>query len=243
MIASAPGRLYIVATPIGNLKDISARAIEVLQSVTCIACEDTRTALNLLGRLSIKPPRLVSFFEHNEQRRAEQIISLLKQGSDVALISAAGTPTISDPGFRLVERCVAEGIPLTPIPGPCAAIAALCASGLPTDKFLFLGFPARKGTKLSLFLDRVVEPERTCVFYLPARRLAEILDALDHRAPAARVVIARELTKPYEEFLRGTPAQLSASLAGRDIKGECTVVVYVGPPCGASAASPLGRGT
>lgn len=221
------GTLFCVATPIGNIKDISPRAVEVLRSVSYIACEDTRSTVRLLSSLSIRPPRLLSFFEHNESRRAVEIVGLLKQGNDVALISEAGTPTISDPGYRLVALCAAEKIPITPIPGPCAAIAALCASGLPTDRFLFLGFPPRKGAKLARFMEQALQPGRTSVFYLPARRVGGMLTAIGERSPEAKVVIARELTKTYEEFLRGTPLELAALLKDRTLKGECTLVVHV----------------
>jgi len=227
MTSEGGGRLFCVATPLGNPGDLTPRAAQILGDVSVIACEDTRTAGRLLSQLRIRGPRLLSLFEHNEMRRVDQILTLLEEGHDVALISEAGTPTISDPGYRLVSRCAEEGVPIVPLPGPCAAVAALAVSGLPTDKFLFLGFPPRKGGKLKTFLDRATQVELTTIIYLPVRRLPGFLEQLRARAPVARVVVAREMTKRFEEFLRGTPAQLLALLEGRSLKGECTLVVYV----------------
>jgi len=207
--------------------DITFRAVEVLRSVPYIACEDTRTTARLLSRLQIKGQKLISLFEHNESRRVGRLLALLKGGADIALVSEAGTPTISDPGFRLVTRCVEEGVFVVPIPGPCAALAALSVSGLPMDKFLFLGFPPKKGAKLGRFLSRATQPQLTSVVYLPARRLESFLALLDERAPAARMVVAREMTKVYEEFIRGSPHELLELLRERPVKGECTLVIYV----------------
>jgi len=220
------GTLYVVATPVGNLKDITLRAIEVLRSVPLVACEDTRSAGRLLAALDIRGPRFTSLFEHNELRKVEQLVDHLRSGLDAALISEAGTPTVSDPGYRLVARCREEGLSVVPIPGACAAIAALSASGLPTDKFLFVGFPPRKGTRLARFLRRLAAPARTGIAYLPARRLDEILGLLAGSVPDARVVLARELTKKFEEFLSGTPAELTREIALHPRKGECTLLVY-----------------
>lgn len=226
LTASDTGTLFVVATPLGNLKDITLRAIEVLRSVPLVACEDTRTAGRLLAALDIRGPRFTSLFEHNELRKVDQIVDHLRSGLDAALISEAGTPTISDPGYRLVARCREEGLSVVPIPGACAAIAALSASGLPTDKFLFIGFPPRKGARLARFLKRLAAPARTGIAYLPARRLDEILALLAESVPDARVVLARELTKKFEEFLSGTPAELFREIASRPRKGECTLLVY-----------------
>ncbi len=224
--SSSAGTLYVVATPVGNLKDITLRAIEVLRAVPLVACEDTRSAGRLLAALDIRGPRFTSLFEHNEQRKVEQLVEHLGAGHDAALISEAGTPTISDPGYRLVARCREAGIRVVPVPGPCAAVAALSASGLPTDKFLFLGFPPRKGIRLARFLKRLAAPARTGIAYLPARRLDEILGLLAESFPAARVVLARELTKKFEEFLSGSPAELLQDVSSRPRKGECTLLVY-----------------
>jgi 16S rRNA (cytidine1402-2'-O)-methyltransferase len=224
--SSNAGTLYVVATPIGNLRDITLRAVDVLRSVPLVACEDTRSAGRLLAALEIRGPRFTSLFEHNEQRKVEQLIDHLRSGLDAALISEAGTPTVSDPGYRLVARCRELGLPVVPIPGPCAAVAALSASGLPTDRSLFLGFPPRKGARLARFLKRLAAPARTGIAYLPARRLDEILALLSESAPESSVVIARELTKKFEEFLCGSPATLLQEVARHPRKGECTLLVY-----------------
>lgn len=227
MTRALPGTLFCIATPIGNLRDITLRAIDTLKAVSHLACEDTRSAGRLLAALEIRGPRFISLFEHNEQRRVGQILALLARGEDVGLISEAGTPTISDPGYRLVVACVEAGITVTPIPGPSAVTAALSAAGLPTDKFLFLGFPARKGTKLRRYLDQLTQPGRTAVGYLPARRLTTLLEEVELLAPAAQIVVARELTKKFEQFLRGTPRELLDELAEKAPRGECTILVYV----------------
>jgi 16S rRNA (cytidine1402-2'-O)-methyltransferase len=225
MPAGSSGTLYCVALPIGNPEDLTLRAAATLRRTPYLACEDTRSAGRLLAGLGIAGPRLLSLFEHNEARRLDQVVAILRAGQDVALISEAGTPTISDPGYRLVARCVEEGIAVVPIPGACAAVAALSASGLPTDRFLFLGFPPRKGSKLARFMQAVVEPQRTAVVYLPARRVPEFLEDLAGRAPEAQVVIARELTKTWEEFIRGTARLLAQGVPA--LRGECTLVIYV----------------
>ncbi len=226
MHLDAPGRLFCVATPIGNLGDITLRALETLRSVHTIACEDTRTTGRLLALLEIPRPRLVSYHDHNESRRVGQIVALLEQGNDVALVSDAGTPTISDPGYRVVSRCAEEGIEVIPIPGPCAAIAALCASGLPTDRFLFLGFPAKKGAKLQRFMAQALEPQRTAVVYLPMRRLQGFLEDVMGRAPETQVVVSRELTKAHEQLVRGTVGDVLTGIAEIPQKGECTLLLY-----------------
>jgi 16S rRNA (cytidine1402-2'-O)-methyltransferase len=228
MAAPLPaGTLYVIALPIGNRDDLSPRAAARLAAVGHVASEDTRSALRLLRLLGFAPPRMWSLFEHNEEGRVPQLLALLSRGEDVALISEAGTPTVSDPGYRLVKACAEAGVKVVPVPGPCAAVAALCASGLPTARFLFLGFPPRKGAKLDAFLADALCPGRTAVVYLPARRVAEFLGEVERRVPATQVVIARELTKTFEEFVRGRPAELRAQLASRELLGECTLVLYV----------------
>ena len=226
-MAADTGTLYVIATPIGNIRDMPPRGVDVLQSVDWVACEDTRSAGRLLSALSASGAKLLSCFEHNEERRTGQILELLRRGEDVALVSEAGTPTVSDPGYRLVSRCVEEGLTVSPVPGPCAAVAALSASGLPTDRFIFLGFPPKKGSKLDSYLTEAVAPARTAVCYLPARRGPAFLEKLAERAPNAQVVVARELTKTYEEFLRGSPGELLQLLSDRQLRGECTVLIYV----------------
>jgi 16S rRNA (cytidine1402-2'-O)-methyltransferase len=226
MHSDSPGRLFCVATPIGNLGDITRRALETLGSVTCIACEDTRTTGRLLSLLDIPRPRLISYHDHNESRRVGQIIALLEQGNDVALVSDAGTPTISDPGYRVVSRCAEEGIEVVPIPGACAAVAALCASGLPTDRFLFLGFPAKKGAKLKRFLAQALETQRTSIVYLPMRRLQSFLQLVAEEAPETQVVVCRELTKAHEQLVRGVVTEVLEKLDEIPEKGECTLLLY-----------------
>jgi len=220
------GTLFVVATPIGNLSDITLRAVETLKTAEVIACEDTRRTRKLLSHLGVATPRLVSLHEHNEERRLGQLRETLLGGADVVLVSDAGTPTVSDPGYRLVADCVANDIPVVPIPGPCAAIAALAASGLPTDRFLFLGFPPHKKSKLDAYLDEALSPGRTSLLYAPLRRVPGLLERMAARAPDARLVIARELTKVHEQFIRGTVEELLAGIDKIPLKGECTIAVY-----------------
>jgi 16S rRNA (cytidine1402-2'-O)-methyltransferase len=219
-----PGRLYIVGTPIGNLEDITLRALRVLGEVAAIACEDTRQTVKILNRYGLKKP-LLSYFQPREGQRIPEIIGLLKAGKDVALVSDAGTPGISDPGFPLIREALKEGLPVIPIPGPSAAMAALSAGGLPTHRFLFVGFPPPKRTGLLKSLVALGGESATLVFYLPTRRLAEFLEAVRETLGDRRVVVGRELTKVHEEFLRGTAAELAAAIGARVLKGEATVLV------------------
>jgi len=218
------GRLFVVATPIGNLEDITLRALRVLGEVAAIACEDTRQTLKLLNRYNIRKP-LISYYHPREGRRVPEIIRMLKDGRDVALVSDAGTPGISDPGFPLIRAALKEGIPVIPIPGPAAVTAALSAAGLPTHRFLFAGFPPPKTTGLKKSLAALSREEATLVFYLPTRRIAEFLTAVIEIMGDRRVVVARELTKVHEEFLRGQASELAAGLSGRALKGEAAVLV------------------
>ena len=220
----APGRLFIVATPIGNLEDITLRALRVLGEVHAIACEDTRETVKVLNRYGIKKP-LISYFHPREGRRVPEIIGHLEQGRDVALVSDAGTPGISDPGFPLIREALKKGLPVVPIPGPSAVTAALSASGLPTHRFLFAGFPPPKKSGLRRSLETLKETEATLVFYLPTRRLADFLEAVLGCLGDRRVVVARELTKVHEEFFRGTASELRDSLGHRALKGEATVLI------------------
>ena len=233
------GTLYVVATPIGNLEDITLRAARILGEVEAIACEDTRQTLKLLNRLGIKK-RLISYFHPQEGRRVPEIVALLESGKDVALVSDAGTPGISDPGFPLIREALKRAFPVVPVPGPSALAAALSASGLPTHRFLFLGFPPpkREGTR-KLLVSLESEPA-TLVFYLPTRRIAEFLAIVLETLGDRRVVIARELTKIHEEFIRGGAAELAAALAGRSLKGEATVLV-AGSPQGKPSTKPSGK--
>jgi len=222
--ASSQGRLYIVATPIGNLDDLTFRALQTLQDVDAIACEDTRQTRKLLLRYNLRK-RLLSYFQPREKPQAEVILELLKQGRDVALVSDAGTPGISDPGFPLIQRALEEDIEIVPIPGASALTAALCAAGLPTHRFLFLGFPPPKQQATRTLLLSLREEAATLVFYLPLRRLSRFLEAIQEQLGGRRVVIARELTKLHEEFLRGTPKELLEQLQGRTVKGEATLLI------------------
>ena len=215
------GELYVVATPIGNLKDITLRALEVLKEVPVIACEDTRRALKLLSHFQISGKKLIPYHEHNEKESAEKVVKLLKDGTSVALISDAGTPTISDPGYRLVRKAWEEGIRVVPVPGPSAVIAALSASGLPTDKFLFFGFLPRKEAKLKEALKEIVSYPFTVVAYESPHRVERTLEVLSEVSPDRPIVVARELTKLNEEFIRGKPEEVLKKLVeGGKVKGE-----------------------
>jgi len=218
------GRLYVVGTPIGNLEDITFRAVRILGEVAAIACEDTRQTVKILNRYGLKKP-LISYFHPREGQRIPEIIRLLKEGKDVALVSDAGTPGISDPGFPLIREALREGVPVVPVPGPAAVTTALSAAGLPTHRFLFLGFPPPKSTGLRKLLAARIDEEATLVFYLPTRRIPEFLEAVGDVLGDRRVVVARELTKVYEEFLRGTVTELAAAIGSRALKGEATVLV------------------
>jgi 16S rRNA (cytidine1402-2'-O)-methyltransferase len=218
------GRLFIVATPVGNLEDITLRALHVLGEVEAVACEDTRETLKLLNKYGLKK-RLISYFHPREGQKIPEIIGLLKSGRDVALVSDAGTPGISDPGFPLIREALKQGIQVVPIPGPSAVAAALSAAGLPTHRFLFAGFPPPKKSGLRKLLLGLKDEPATLVFYLPTRRVLEFLEAVLAGLGDRRVVIARELTKIHEEFIRGTASELLRDLEKRPLKGEATVLV------------------
>jgi 16S rRNA (cytidine1402-2'-O)-methyltransferase len=218
------GPLYIVATPIGNLEDITLRAIRILGEVSLIAAEDTRHTQKLLSHYDIHRP-LTSYHDHNKEQKAEVIIERLKDGQSVALVSDAGTPGISDPGYYLVNRAIEEGIAVVPIPGPTAALSALSVSGLPTDSFVFEGFlPARRAQRLRK-LETLKAEARTIIFYEPPHRilacLKDVLEVLGDR----RVVLARELTKIHEETMRGKISDIINTVTARTLKGEITLIV------------------
>src|SRR3981081_3125167 len=223
----APGSaLYLVATPIGNLEDITLRALRVLKEVDLIACEDTRQTLKLLSHYGIKT-RLVSYHEHNEMTKAAELVVDLEGGAKIALVTDAGMPGISDPGFRLIALAIRHHVPVVPIPGASAFLAALVASGLPTDSFRFRGFlPAKSGQRRKL-LESVRECPRTQVFYEAPHRLLETLaDVVEVLGNDRHVVVAREVTKLHEEFLRGRVAEVLERLKARgDVKGEITLLI------------------
>ena len=221
----APG-LYIVATPIGNLEDITLRALRVLRQADLIACEDTRHTQKLLNHFGITTPTQ-SYHEHNEARRAQDLVERIAGGGSVALVSDAGMPGISDPGAHVIQAAVARRLKVVAIPGPSALVTALVTSGLPTERFHFVGFlPARSGERRNM-LEELANVTDTLIFYEAPHRIGEmLLDLEDQFGSDRQVVIARELTKVHEEFLRGTAAELAKELAKRaTTKGEITVVV------------------
>jgi 16S rRNA (cytidine1402-2'-O)-methyltransferase len=219
------GTLYIVATPIGNLDDITFRAIETFEKVDIIAAEDTRHTKKLLTHFNIKS-RLIAYHEHNEAESTVGILEKLKTGSSVALVSNAGTPTISDPGYRLINTVIKENIPIVPIPGASAAITALSASGLPSDSFCFIGFLPAKKRKRSERLAQLTGIAATLIFYESPRRILALMDEMIAIMGDRYAVLSREMTKTYEEFLRGNLSELIAQLKSRQaIKGEITLLV------------------
>jgi 16S rRNA (cytidine1402-2'-O)-methyltransferase len=218
------GRLYLVSTPIGNLEDITLRAIKILRQVDLIAAEDTRRARRLLARYRAKPP-LTSLFEHNEPAKKDALVKRLVEGHDIALISDAGTPGVSDPGFRLVKRAIEEGIEVIPIPGPSAHVAALVVSGLPTDSFHFFGFLPPKGAKRKKRLEAIKELRGTIILYEAPHRLLRTLQDIEDCCGDRHVVVARELTKLYEEVIRGPIVEVLERLEGRKMRGEITIVM------------------
>ncbi len=230
-----PGTLYLVATPIGNLEDITLRALRVLRECDVVAAEDTRHTGQLLKHFGITKP-LLSYFKFNEARRSTEFVERLRRGEKIALVTDAGSPGISDPGGRVVAAAVAAGCRVEPVPGACALIAGLTASGLPTDEFHFVGFLPHKSGQRANRLASLVAVPGTLVFYESPFRIERLVAELMVAFPARRVVLARELSKKFEEWLRGTPAELAAQLAARPRKGE--FVVCVGPAEGDGPAVP-----
>ena len=219
------GVLYIVATPIGNLEDITLRALRVLKEVDLIAAEDTRHTRILLSHYDIRTP-LTSYHEHNERTKAQPLVERLLGGENIALVSDAGTPAISDPGYRLVVDAIHAGIRVIPLPGAAALAAALSAGGLPTDRFAFEGFlPAKKHERRAR-LQELKNDARTLVFYEAPHRLNESLQDMQQIIGERQIAIGRELSKVHEEFLRGTVSEVMARLADREVKGEITIVVH-----------------
>jgi 16S rRNA (cytidine1402-2'-O)-methyltransferase len=218
------GVLYLVATPIGNLEDITLRALRILREVDLIATEDTRRTRILLEHYQIDKP-LTSLYEHNEAQKTPTLIRRLREGTTVALVSEAGTPLISDPGYRLVQGAIAQGITVTPIPGPSALVAALIVAGLPTDRFIFEGFLPKKPGKRRRRLEALAHEPRTLIFYESPRRLHDLLGEMQATWGDRRVVVVRELTKKFEEIIRGRITEVLAQLEERPPLGEVTLVV------------------
>lgn len=217
------GKLYIVSTPIGNLDDITLRAIEVLKSVDLIACEDTRRTLILLEKFNIAK-KLVSYYNYNERQRTEELISHLKLGKNIALVSDSGTPGISDPGYILIKRAIDENIQVIPIPGPTAFVSALVVSGLPMDEFVFVGFlPHKKGRKTKL--QKLAQEERTIILYESPHRLLKTLNEILEVFGDREIAVAKELTKVHEEIFRGKVSEVLNKLTPDKIKGEFVIVI------------------
>ena len=219
------GRLYIVATPIGNKNDITLRALNILRSVDVIAAEDTRKTRRFLAQHDVEG-RFVSYHEHNEKEKSPKLIKQLIKGASIALVCNAGTPTLSDPGYRLIGSALANDLPIIPIPGVSAATAALSVSGLPTDSFTFIGFmPKKKGKRLTL-LSGLAAESRTLIFYESPKRVVMLLEEMLAVLGNRSAVLAREMTKLHEEFLRGRLTEIAEKLKRRpEVKGECTLLV------------------
>jgi 16S rRNA (cytidine1402-2'-O)-methyltransferase len=228
------GCLYLVATPIGNLEDITLRALRILRESDQIACEDTRHTQKLLNHYEIAKP-LVSYHEHNEMTRAPELLIALEQGAKIALVSDAGMPLVSDPGYRLVTLCLRHKIPVVPIPGPSALLAALAASGLPNEEFLFVGFlPSRSGERQRA-LERLRIEDRTIIFYEAPHRVQECIADVREILGDRPACLAREVTKLHEEFLRGKLSELFTALEERPARGEITLLI--GPADASGAGS------
>lgn len=219
--------LYIVATPIGNLEDMTYRAVRILGEVDLIAAEDTRHSLKLLNHFGISRP-MTSYFDHNQQFKGERILNTLRQGKSVALISDAGTPCISDPGFQLVRDAVAEKINVIAVPGACAAVTALSASGLPTDAFSFAGFPPSRQGKRRTFLAGMNSLPGTLVLYEAPHRLLETLSDIREVLGERLVIVARELTKMFEECIRGNVSEVMEIISQGTVRGEVVILIASG---------------
>ncbi len=219
-----PGKLFVVGTPIGNLEDITFRALRTLKEVDLIACEDTRRTQKLLNHFTIQT-RTISYHQHNEMTRAPELIIQMEEGSQIALVSDAGMPIISDPGFRLVKLAIRHNIPVIPVPGASAFVAALATAGLPVDQFRFLGFlPSRRLARRKA-LEELKETLQTVVFYEAPHRTLDTLEDIQKTLGDRPVVVAREVTKVHEEFLRGTPSEVLDRLKKKPVKGEITLLL------------------
>ena len=230
------GTLYLCATPIGNLQDITLRVLETLKTVDLVACEDTRKTLQLLNHFEISKP-VTSYYEHNKMSKGDVIIQQLKDGKNIALVSDAGMPGISDPGYDLVQQCLAEDIPFTVLPGAVAAVTGLVLSGLPTDRFSFEGFIPRQKKERLQYFQNLVQEERTMIFYESPHRLEDTLKTLIEVFPDRPMAAARELTKKFEEIVRGTPSEVLAHFEAEGIRGEFVLLLH-----GADPAPPEERG-
>ena len=219
-----PGTLYIVSTPIGNLEDITFRAVETLKTVDLIACEDTRHTKILLDRYEIKTPT-TSYFEYNKVRKTEYLLKVLQEGKSVALVSDAGTPGISDPGYKIIRMCIDNNIPVMPIPGPSALLAALVVSGKPTDKFTFEGFLSNKTGKRKNQLTRLKEEDRTAVLYESPHRIVQFLEDVLAVYGDIEIVLARELTKKFEELRREKVSAAIEHFKANKPRGEFIVIL------------------
>ncbi|UCD82931.1 MAG: 16S rRNA (cytidine(1402)-2'-O)-methyltransferase [Desulfobacterales bacterium] len=225
MSGDTPGTLYVVATPIGHRDDITIRALKVLADVDLVAAEDTRKTRKFLTLHGISN-RLISYHDHNETERTPQLIAKLKSGASMALVSNAGTPTVSDPGYRLIEAAVDNNLKIIPVPGPCAATTALSVAGLPTDSFIFMGFPAKKKTKRIQQLKDLASQPRTLIFYESPKRILTLLNEIIDVMGDRRGVLGREVTKLHEEILRGRLSDIADQLKDRgEVKGECTLLI------------------
>lgn len=223
------GTLYLCATPIGNLQDITLRVLDTLKTVDLVACEDTRKTLQLLNHFSISKP-VTSYYEHNKMTKGDVIIQQLKEGKNIALVSDAGMPGISDPGYDLVQQCLAESITFTVLPGAVAAITGLVLSGLPTDRFAFEGFVPRQKKERQQFFLNLLHEERTMIFYESPHRLQDTLETMAEIFPDRTMAAARELTKKFEEIVRGTPSEILTHFETEGIRGEFVLLLHGAQP-------------
>lgn len=219
------GTLFVVPTPIGNLEDITLRAIRILQEADVVVCEDTRQTMKLLSHLKISK-QLISFYTQNQLKRIPQIISMLENGKKIALVSDCGTPAISDPGYYLIKEAIDKNITVVPLPGACALITALVGSGLTTDSFVFLGFLKKKTGKMKKELEQAKSVQKTIVFYESPHRILKTLETCKEVfGEQTKIVLARELTKKFEEFIRGTIKEVTEEMSAREILGEFIILL------------------